>query len=333
MGHTLRSRRAIVTMRATCLGAALLLIGVVGLILRGAGTQGLPPVPSGRQRIQMPSSLDGTLQDSYLVLPSARGNTRVPRPLAVLLHTWSNDLEQRDPEVEAEAEARDWLLLTPNFRGRNDHPEACGSRLAQQDILDAVGWVRSHHAVDERRVYVLGLSGGGFMTMLMAARQPQVWAAASAWVGISDLRAWYDEHEADEYGKMMRACLGGKPTDSEEVAAAYRERSPLTYLRVGLDVPFDIAAGRDDRAVSVRHTLQAFRALAPAALSDSDVAGLARGPGVSPPSATDIENDPLIGRRILLRRTAGLHRLTIFDGGHEWFPRAAVEWLAHHRRR
>jgi poly(3-hydroxybutyrate) depolymerase len=321
-------------MRTSCLGGALLLIAVVGVIPRVAETQSPPPVPPGRQRIQVPSSLDGTLQDSYLVLPSARRNTAARRPLAVLLHTWSNDLEQRQPAVEAEAEARDWLLLTPNFRGRNDHPEACGSRLAQQDILDAVTWVRSHHAVEERRVYVLGLSGGGFMTMLMAARNPQTFAAASAWVGISDLRAWYDEHDADDYGKMMRACLGGKPTDSDEVAAAYRERSPLTYLRAGLDVPFDLAAGRDDSTVSVRHTLQAFRALAPGALSETDVAGLAaHAPGASAERATDGENDPLIGRRIFLRRTAGLNRLTIFDGGHEWFPKAAAEWLAQHRRR
>ncbi|MBA3638463.1 MAG: prolyl oligopeptidase family serine peptidase [Acidobacteria bacterium] len=240
------------------MGTGLLLVGSVASGLRAVQTQELPPLPQGRQRIQVTSSLDGSLQDSYLIVPASRSSGAARRPLAVLLHTWSNDLEQRQPEVEAEAEARNWLLLAPNFRGRSDHPEACGSRFAQQDILDAVAWVRSHYAVDEQRVYVLGLSGGGFMTMLMAARYPQSWAAASAWVGISDLRAWYDEHEADDYGKMMRACLGGSPKDSDEIATTYRERSPLTYLRAGLDVPFDLAAGKDDPTVSVRHTLQAF---------------------------------------------------------------------------
>jgi poly(3-hydroxybutyrate) depolymerase len=312
----------------------LLLVGsAVGVVSGVSSTQNVPPVPPGRLRIQVRSTSDGTLQDSYLVVPSSRGNTNARRPLAVLLHTWSNDLEQRQPEVEAEAEARDWLLLIPNFRGRNDHPEACASQLAQQDVLDAVAWVRARYAVDEKRVYLLGLSGGGFMTMLMVARYPQTWAAASAWVGISDVRAWYDEHPDDNYGAMMRACFGGTPSESEQLGAIYRERSPLTYLRPGLEIPIDLAAGRNDPTVSVRHTLQAFRALAPDALSEIELANLLpAGPGLMAPTASDTENDPLIDRRIVLRRTAGLVRVTIFDGVHEWFPRAAVAWLASHRR-
>jgi hypothetical protein len=43
--------------------------------------------------------------------------------------------------------------------------------------------------------------------------------------------------------------------------------------------------------------------------------------------------DALIRRRFLLRRTAGTARVTVFDGKHEWFPKAAVEWLAQHQRR
>jgi poly(3-hydroxybutyrate) depolymerase len=312
---------------------AMLLVGLSAAVGScAAETQDPPPVPSGRQRIRVPSSSDGTLQDSYLILPSARRDTNARRPLAVLLHTWSNDLEQRQPEVEAEAEARDWLLLIPNFRGRNDHPDACASPLAQQDVLDAVAWVRARHAVDEKRIYLLGLSGGGFMTMMMAARYPQTWAAVSAWVGISDLRAWYDEHRDDNYGAMMRACFGGSPSESDKVAAVYRERSPLSHLRPGLELPIDLAAGRNDPTVSVRHTLQAFRALAPDALSETELANLLpQGPGLPSPSGADTERDPLIDRRIFLRRTAGPVRVTIFDGAHEWFPKAAVAWLALHR--
>lgn len=182
--------------------------------------------------------------------------------------------------------------------------------------------MRARYSVDEKRIYLLGLSGGGFMTMMMAARHPQTWAAASAWVGISDLRAWYDEHREDDYGAMMRACFGGPPSESETLAAIYRERSPLTYLRPGLGVPIDLAAGRNDPTVSVKHTLQAFRALAPGALSEIELANLLpSGPGLMAPSAADTESDPLIDRRIFLRRTAGPVRLTIFEGDHEWFSK------------
>jgi dipeptidyl aminopeptidase/acylaminoacyl peptidase len=249
-----------------------------------------------------------------------------------MLHTWGYDLEQRFDLLEAETEARGWLLLQPNFRGRNDHPAACGSPLAQQDILDAVSWVRSHHSVDERRIYVLGWSGGGFMTMLMAARYPQTWAAASAGAGISDLQAWYTERQGDEIGAQLRGCFGGAPTDSEKLASQYRDQSPLTYLRPGLGVPLDLAAGKDDPQVSVRHSLRAFRALAPDGLSEAEIESLLANSGSQHQSGSGSENDPLIPRRIFLRRTVGQARLTIFDGQHDWFHKAALEWLSQHSR-
>ncbi|MFN8573044.1 MAG: prolyl oligopeptidase family serine peptidase [Gemmatimonadaceae bacterium] len=284
------------------------------------------PSTPGRHRIEVQSSIDGSLQPSYLYLPAKPVS---PAPLAVLLHTWSFDLEQRDSTVEQEAEARGWILLAPNFRGRNDHPQACGSPVAQQDILDAVTWIRDHYQVDGRRIYLLGLSGGGYMTMLMAGRHPEPWAAASAWVGISDLRDWYTAHSGDRYGEMMRACLGGSPTASDSIGAEFRARSPLTYLKSGQRLPMDLAAGRFDSTVAVSHTLRAFQLLAPGVVANADIDALVGpGPGLQHPAAGDTASDPLFGRRIFLRRVAGQSRVTIFEGGHEWLPRAAIAWLA-----
>lgn len=311
----------------------LLVIGLAHLAGRQAGAQQAAPSIPGRYRIEVPSSSDGTLQPSYLYVPT-RGRGSPKAPLAVVLHTWSFDLEQRQQELEAEAEARGWFLLAPNFRGRNDHPEACGSSLAQQDVLDAVSWVRNRYAVDDQRVYVLGLSGGGHMTMLMAARHPEVWAAASAWVGISDLKAWYTDHSSDDYGRMMRACLGGSPTESASVAREFSTRSPLTYLTSSLKVPLDLAAGRFDSTVSITHTLRAFQALAPGSITEAEISALlGAGPGLPQPTPGDTVTDVTLGHRIFLRRVAGPSRVTIFDGGHEWVPRAAVAWLATHRKR
>ena len=304
------------------------------LVLSVVGAAALPaqspaPTSPGRHRIEVPSSADGSVQPSYVYLPPVISSAGVPAPLAVMLHTWSFNLEQRDTTVEAEARARGWILLAPNFRGKNDHPEACGSRLAQQDILDAVAWVRANYAVDARRIYVLGLSGGGYLTMLMAARNPDLWAAASAWVGISDLRGWYGAHEGDNYGAMMRACLGGAPTASDSIGAEYRDRSPITYLNPRMRVPLDVAAGRFDSTVALSHSLRAFQAIAPGSISSREIESLlAPGPGLGAPSAADTAGDPVLGRRVFLRRVAGPHRLTVFEGGHEWLPRAAVDWLA-----
>ena len=54
----------------------------------------------------------------------------------------------------------------------------------------------------------LSIASGGLsalflgMTMLMAARYPERWKAASAWVGISDLISWHGRHRGSKYGNM-----------------------------------------------------------------------------------------------------------------------------------
>lgn len=308
--------------------ASLLLVAAVA----PSPAQGNP----NRTLIQVTSSIDGSSQPSYLLLPPAVApDTSVP--LIVLLHSWSFGLEQRQLDLEEDAARRGWVVVVPDFRGRNDHPEACGSTLAQQDVLDAVQWVRDHHAIDSTRIYVAGNSGGGFMTMLMVERAPRLWAAASAWVGISDLVRWYRSHRADEYGAMMRKCFGGAPGATAAVAAEYRARSPLTRLADVGAVPIDLAAGRHDTTVPIEHSLRAFNVLARtsggAVISDAEIAELS-GPraALRHPRVGDTAADPVLGRPVVLRRNAGGSRVTIFEGGHEWIPPAALAWLAEHRR-
>lgn len=291
-----------------------------------------------RKKILITSSLDGTRQPSYLMLPDGFKPDDAPRPLLVSLHSWSGDLNQRHPELEAAALERGWIYLFPNFRGRNDDPDACGSEKAQQDILDAVAWARDNLPVDERRIYLAGASGGGHMTMLMVGRHPQVWAAASAWVGISDLRAWHRKHADSNYGRMLRACCGGAPGESEEVDREYRQRSPLTWLHRAAGVPLDIAAGIHDGhtgSVPIRHSLEAFNEIAKAAgaetVSEAEMQQLSTPRGrLAEPRESDQVTDPSFGRSLYLRRQAGPARVTIFEGGHEAIDRATVAWLARH---
>lgn len=288
----------------------------------------------GRHLIEVTSTADRSRQPSTLTVPPSTPANTSRYPLLVLLHTWSNNLEQRFPAVETGAASRGWLLLEPNFRGRDNRPQACGSSLAQQDILDAVDWVRRRLPVDSTRIYLLGFSGGGFMTMLMAARHPGPWAAASAWAGISDLAEWYVERQHDDYyGPMLRACLGGRPTISASAAATARARSPVTYLTPALPVPLDLEAGRSDTVVDFTHTLRAFQAIAPNAITSDEIAQLvAAGRGLATPAPSDTAADAVLGRRVFLRRSAGASRVTIFDGVHEMIAPPAMAWLAGHQK-
>ncbi|MFL2869788.1 MAG: alpha/beta hydrolase family protein [Pirellulaceae bacterium] len=295
---------------------------------------------SERTLVKIKSSADGTDQPCYLILPTNYESDDVKRPLLVSLHSWSADLNQRNESLEKLADEKGWIYLFPNFRGANRTPQACGSELAQTDILAATEWAKSSLRVDTSRVYLTGVSGGGHMTMLMASRYPEQWTAASAWVGISDLALWYKKHADTRYGEMMRKSCGGAYGDSSKVNKEYIKRSPKLYLKKAPNIALDIAAGIHDGhtgSVPITHSIFAFNAIARAnsqpGVSSDEIKQLSKPTGrLNEPLKSDQETDESLGREIHLRRYAGNSRLTIFEGGHEGISTAAISWLEKHKK-
>jgi poly(3-hydroxybutyrate) depolymerase len=297
------------------------------------------PTDPGRHRVDIVSSVDGTPQASYVILPPAYEDGAQEIPLVVSLHSWSFGVEQRREDLERAVRARGWIYLFPDFRGRNDKPEACASDVAKRDVLDAVEWALEQYPVDQERVYLTGISGGGFMTLAMVASYPERWTAASAWVPLSDLRAWYDFHAGDAYGEMTRQCVGGDPREDPSIAAEMERRSPLQRLSEAKDVALDISAGRfdghDGAPIPVWHSLASFNAIARALgepeVTAQEIAELSRhDPRLEAPQESDMVWDPSFGREIFLRRRAGKARVTIFEGGHEGLAEAAMAWFEAH---
>lgn len=306
----------------------------------------LPPAvfaadPESLHELSVTSTLDGSEQPSRIWTPDRPDDK--PIPLLVSLHTWSSGYEQDRSDWVREAQTRGWIYLQPDFRGPNDHPEACGSALARQDIIDALDWVLDHYSVDETRIYLAGVSGGGHMTMLMSGYHPDRFSAATAWVGISDLAAWYNFHvkdgRPDRYAQMTAASCGGAPGDSAAVDAEYRSRSPIDHLSGVGDLFIDLNAGVQDGktgSVPIMHTLNAFNVIAEAngraSIPESEMQELWRDGRLAMPTASDRAGDPSYPREIYLRRTAGNARVTIFEGGHEALPATACAWLERQRR-
>lgn len=288
------------------------------------------------ENVELRSSLDGAAQPAIVDLPEASG----PVPLLVHLHSWSSrfDTSNNFAEIRAEAKQRGWALISPDFRGMNDHPEACGSELAVQDVLDAVEWVKKRRPIDERRIYLAGSSGGGYMALMMAGRAPQVWAAVSAFVPITDLAAWhaFSKEKDSRYWKMMEACFGGYPPTHGFALQQYRRRSPVHFLRlVRGALPIDIETGIQDGhsgSVPVSHTLRAFNELAAPAdrISDADIDEITVSAKVPARLAARVDENRL--KPVLFRRSSGSARVTIFDGGHEADFPAAVRWLEQHKQ-
>jgi acetyl esterase/lipase len=301
----------------------------------------LPPLPALRE-VRITSTLDGTVQPSLAWAPPVA--MRQPTPLLVYLHSWSGDYRQDNSAWQRQAVERGWIYLHPNFRGPNNNPQAGGSPLARQDVLDAIDWAASAFQVDPSRIYLAGSSGGGHMAMLLAGHHPERFSAVSAWVGISDLADWYRFHsrsgQPEKYARMVAACCGGKPGASAEIDRQYRDRSPVFHLHRAKKLPLDLNAGADDGhtgSVPVRHTLRAFNAVAEAVegklVSASEMEQLATKRRLIAPGPSDQGSDPEYGREIRLRRTAGKCQVTIFDGGHEGLAPAACTWLARQSRK
>jgi len=260
-------------------------------------------------------------------------------PLLVALHTWSGDYLQRDSqEYLRRAQARGWAVIHPDFRGPNIRPQACGSDLAVADVVAAVRYAQKAARIDPRRIYLAGASGGGYMSLLMAARHPEIWAAVTSWVPITDLAAWHAECTARglKYARDLEQVFGGPPTPGE-AAREYRYRSPLFHLGAARGLPLDINAGIHDGhtgSVEISHALRAFNVLAgpAAAIPEEAIRYMVERERV-PPGTAPAAPDSAYAKPVLFRHAAEPARVTLFDGGHEILYDAAFAWLERHARR
>ena len=288
------------------------------------------------------SPLDGEEQSLLYWAPD--GASESATPLFVFLHSWSSDYLQDNTKWFVECERRKWIWVHPDFRGVNQSPKACGSEFARQDILDAIRFARDTWKVDDERIYLAGVSGGGHMSLLMAGHHPEQFSAVSSWVGPNDLADWHRFHVKDgkpqKYAQMIEASLGGPPGASQAIDDDYRDRSPVFQLSRVADLPVSIWAGVQDGhtgSVPISHSLRAFNTIARAhgtsQITQQEIEALSVRMRLPNPTESDSAEDLTLGRKIQLRRTSGPSVVTIFEGGHESVPEAAFAWLEQQRRR
>lgn len=261
------------------------------------------------------------------------------QPLLVVLHSWSTPYQQHLGIPFAQwAQQHGWAMVHPDFRGVFERPEATGSDLAVQDIVDAVDFAIEQGGVDEERVFVVGFSGGGMMSLLMAGRHPDRFAGAAAWVPIYDLVDWYtynrDEQPQEDYAEQIEASCGGDPTSADDARAECEHRSPSAHLDAAVDagVPVYIGHGLGDEIVLPSHAVRAFNHLA----EDGDRldADTARqiGAGELPEALqgeTDAEHhfgDP--DPEVFFARHSANATLVLFDGEHDMAYHPGLEWMA-----
>ena len=195
------------------------------------------------------SAIDGSVEPCLFF--EAEGKKR---PLLVGLHTWSFDRFNQVENMLPYAKKHDFNLLLPEFRGANliSNPrctESCGSELAVADVVDAIAHVVREYDVDADNIFLLGLSGGGHMTLMMCGTHPELFKAAGAYVPITDLEMWIQQNP--NYRPHVLACC----SDSAE---EMKKRSPITYVDNLAKANLKIFHGKYDPVVPVSHSIDLY---------------------------------------------------------------------------
>jgi poly(3-hydroxybutyrate) depolymerase len=196
LGHWRPGRRqtAVATLTAACC-VALALIAVGSPSASAAAHVTTGSEPGADRRAQAGSFTHGHVGDLdyYLYAPSAADGSRA-LPLVVYLH----GCHQTAPDAAVgtrwneQAEADGFLVLYPQqspsrAADRCWHWAFPDSQVRDGGeaklIADATRDVVARYRVDARRVFVLGSSAGGAMSVVMAATYPDVFAAAANYAG------------------------------------------------------------------------------------------------------------------------------------------------------
>ena len=126
---------------------------------------------------------------------------------------------------------RGLVVIEPNIRGSTgygvDYRDAAikdwgGADL--EDVAAAADYLKTLPYVDGGRLVVFGGSYGGFMSFIAATKKPDIWRAAVAWVGVSDLHRLY-EKSMEHFKYYFREQMG----DPEKDRALWRDRSAVEF--------------------------------------------------------------------------------------------------------
>jgi dipeptidyl aminopeptidase/acylaminoacyl peptidase len=147
-----------------------------------------------------------------------------------------------------------YAVVLVNYRGSTGY--GSGWRDANEDDvgfteLADVAAVRealvADGTLDPKRTAVTGGSWGGYLALLAAGTQPDLWAAAIGIVPVADYVAEYED-EMEQLRAFDRSLFGGSP---EEVPDKYRRASPITYADA-VKAPLLVMAGLNDPRCPIR---------------------------------------------------------------------------------
>jgi len=201
-------------------------------------------------------SHDGLRVSARLYLPSGELGYEGPRPLVYYVHGGPQSQERPNfawfsmPLIQI-LTLEGFAVFVPNARGSTGY----GLRYAKhvdrdwggQDRLDHV-WAMTEvlpkdERVDVSRAGVVGRSYGGYMTLTLASRHPELWRGAVDMFGPYDLLTFMDRIP-ETWKPYFRLAVGDPEQDGDFLV----ERSPRTYI-TDVSCPLLVIQGQNDPRV------------------------------------------------------------------------------------
>ncbi len=207
------------------------------------------------------TSHDGLRISARLYLPAAALGYNGARPLVYYIHGGPQSQERPDfawfsmPLIQF-LTLNGFAVFVPNVRGSTGYGLRYSKHVDRdwggQDRLDHV-WAMTKvlpkdARLDVKRAGVVGRSYGGYMTLTLAFRHPELWSAAVDMFGPYDLLTFIDR-VPETWKPYFRIAVG----DPEKDRAALVERSPRTYMQQ-LTCPMLVIQGKNDPRVIERES-------------------------------------------------------------------------------
>jgi pimeloyl-ACP methyl ester carboxylesterase len=205
------------------------------------------------------TSFDGLRVSARLYLPAKALGFRAPRPLVYYIHGGPQGQERPNfawfsmPLIQF-LTLRGFAVFVPNARGSTGYGLSYTKHVDRDwggdDRLDHVHAMQEFLSKDKRldvkRAAVVGRSYGGYMTLTLAGRHPELWQAACDMFGPYDLLT-FSERIPATWKPYYKIALGDPEIPAEKEFLI--ERSPRSYLRQ-MTCPMLVVQGRNDPRVA-----------------------------------------------------------------------------------
>lgn len=147
--------------------------------------------------------------------------------------------------------AQGYNIFCPNFRGSTGYGSSFVKLVEQdwgegprKDCLAGMDWLFEQGISSREKLFVMGGSYGGYMTLLLAGRNPEYFRAAIDIVGVSNLFTFYNS-VPEHWKPIMERWIGDPERDRER----FVKDSPITYLDSMVNPMLIIQGANDPRVV------------------------------------------------------------------------------------